>query len=323
MGLGQLSDRERAEFFAELDDWLAEIGRSVHALVGPDLLTVEPTELWDLLMAELPPVAALAMTCSECRKFVDRFGGLVTVESDGRLRSVLWDETAAPATFRRAVGTLSGAVAARPIAGIVAPETAVLGRVRSGGFRHLAVVLPGTIAVGGSPDENVKRAVNVGRIRKRLDRLLADTPLEIWSEVAEELSSRPIRTGEAGARQRDEALKLRDLVLGFDRAREHRAWENLLWAVATTATPEFWQFLSGIAASLGDRRHNGATWSALRALWREPVQHSLEALPPLPAVPSASEAERVFEELGFTRALDRRYATAAEVLALWRRPMVS
>ncbi len=40
MGLGQLSDRERAEFFAELDDWLAEIGRSVHALVGPDLLTV-------------------------------------------------------------------------------------------------------------------------------------------------------------------------------------------------------------------------------------------------------------------------------------------
>jgi hypothetical protein len=54
------------------------------------LVTTDARGLFDLYLAALPEGLRQEYSCSKCRKFVERYGGLVTISAEGVLASVLW-----------------------------------------------------------------------------------------------------------------------------------------------------------------------------------------------------------------------------------------
>src|SRR5450631_59653 len=80
------------------DDLLASVRARFQAVTaGPDaaagkvhLFTTEVAELFPLFLSSLPPALHQRYTCSACRHFVERFGGVVRVGADGEAIPVMW-----------------------------------------------------------------------------------------------------------------------------------------------------------------------------------------------------------------------------------------
>src|SRR4051812_40496739 len=60
--------------------------------------TVDEETLWETYISNIPAVSRQTYVCSCCRHFVKRFGGLVTIDSDGKTTPVAW-AIEAPAFF--------------------------------------------------------------------------------------------------------------------------------------------------------------------------------------------------------------------------------
>jgi hypothetical protein len=58
--------------------------------VAEPLFLVDSADLFDIFLGALPANLRQHYTCRTCRHFVNRFGGLVTVQPDGALRSAIW-----------------------------------------------------------------------------------------------------------------------------------------------------------------------------------------------------------------------------------------
>lgn len=70
--------------------------------VGP-LFRVQRKNLYGAFLGALPPELHQHYNCSTCARFVNRYGGLVTIDDSGDQRPVLWDPSSVPPVFKSAV----------------------------------------------------------------------------------------------------------------------------------------------------------------------------------------------------------------------------
>src|SRR5690606_39834523 len=89
---------------------------AVTARPGVRLFQTRSPALFQRFLDLVPEARRQWHTCSACRKFVDRFGGLVAIDADGQVTPVMWDEASAPEVYAPAVRALAAAVARAPIA---------------------------------------------------------------------------------------------------------------------------------------------------------------------------------------------------------------
>ena len=73
------------------------------AISSKKLFKTNVQGLFDLFVDNLPVEARQHYTCSACRHFIERFGGLVTIDENGIMASAIWDEDMAPPFFKAAV----------------------------------------------------------------------------------------------------------------------------------------------------------------------------------------------------------------------------
>ncbi len=84
--------------------------------------------------------------CNACKGFVERYGGLLSIDDEGQLHAALWGE--APPGFEHAFALLAGAATGAELRDVLVPATAVLGTPRSPPtatgkvWSHLAVTAP-------------------------------------------------------------------------------------------------------------------------------------------------------------------------------------
>ena len=73
---------------------------------GDQVFDTTATGLFDDYLAALPAELRQRHTCSCCRNFVRRFGGLVTLAADGRQTPLLWGDDA-PGIHRAGVAAMA------------------------------------------------------------------------------------------------------------------------------------------------------------------------------------------------------------------------
>lgn len=108
----------------------------------PRLFTTDVTQLYQLYLDALPSELRQICTCSACRKFTERHGGLVRVETSGKATPLLWDPDKAPPLYKGAISALAEAVAKAPITGVFLSSERVWGSPRTGEWEHFAVTPP-------------------------------------------------------------------------------------------------------------------------------------------------------------------------------------
>jgi hypothetical protein len=100
-------------------------------------------DLYDLYLSSFPTEEARQhYTCHACRHFIQRFGGLVTIDEKGNAHSVIWKEDGTPEYFLPAVKAVKKEVLKSRVNGVFLPDSRVLGQPKTGEWTHLHIRLP-------------------------------------------------------------------------------------------------------------------------------------------------------------------------------------
>lgn len=287
--------------------------------VGPDggngitLFTTDSPDLWELFLDAIPQELRQVYTCNACRKFVERFGGLVAINAAGVQHSVMWGD--GPGVFQRAVDVLSNRVEKARITGVFVSGEPRWGTPVTGPWSHFGVTPPPKMVWKDRAKAANERAAELREEFGILRRSLAEYPVEVIRNAHNLLTTGQLYRSEKCVGVAEWALNLHNTIA----ARPDRlVREATTWLAAATAPPGFCHMKTTVISSLLDNIVAGKPFAEIKAEFdamMAPSRYQRAQTPP--AAANVEQAEAIVARLGIARSLLRRYARRDEVVSLW------
>ncbi|MEG1310479.1 MAG: hypothetical protein RR942_06550 [Romboutsia sp.] len=282
---------------------------------------VDKEILWETYLNGIPEEGRQHYNCNACKHFITRYANLVTVDENGAIKSVLWNEIQAPVFFKEVAKTLRIIVEGNPIKNIFLSDEKVLGIPKTGEWTHYSVKLK-----NNSISLNKSRLQTAGQIladKKEDYRMfnlgLVDYSAEILQIALDLLESNQLYRGNKFVKI-VEWFKLMSESLST--VKDRKLKENLKWLAVATAPTGFCRIRSSMVGTLLDDIKEGLSLESIKRRFNEkmnPSQYMRSQSEP--KVNAIKEAEKVIENLGIADSLERRYATLEEIPGdeiIWR-----
>lgn len=285
------------------------------SIVGNEpLFTTNASDLFEVFLANIPEHARQHYNCNACRHFINRCGGLVTIDIEGRVKSAIWTVDV-PAMFTNAVEAMQVHVIRSKVTGVFLSDKYTLGFPETNGWSHMHVVLPGNRVYN-----HRLRAVNEAIAEKKADfqvliACLVEYPIEAVKQAVTVLESESLYRSEKFV---DIAAWLRDLHMVRDSVKNSTHKTNLVWRAVATAPVGWAHVKNTMIGTLLDDIVAGMSFEQAKSRFETKV-HPLAYQRPQ-AAPSAGNigrAEKIVEKLGIKESLRRRFARLEELNLLW------
>lgn len=284
-----------------------------------------------------------------CRRFFTDYGSLVTVDENGRQRSVFWDEHAVPPFFQPAVWALRGhverdryvsgaffyskgegdALGIPENVGTCRPEaapsslsdhpSAAPAAATTRTWHHLAVQV-GQANVRTRPEWYTSHQMSA-MVREEYSMVLA--ALHEFDLSAAQAAHHILTVARPSGWEKHEGVAKWFLSLHEKRRdiKDSRRRANYTWLAVATAPKGFAHIKSGVFGSVLEGVVMGASPTRIAKDY-EAKMHPLlyQRAQTAPADGQVDEAEKIIEKMGVRGALARRFATVDDVMphALWR-----
>lgn len=300
--------------------------RDASAKVDPWFL-VSGEGLYDLFLSKLPSEARPTYECRACRAFVDSYGGLVRLGTDGVSYPILWPtDDAAPPMFQAAMRSLRAACIRRPVESAFVPGELVFGRPatpdakRGRTWEHFSLTVSESRLWRKPLQTASQRASEIREDAVMLQRAVLEYSPQVADAAFAFLQGDNLYRGEkvAGAAQWFAELARRVAPVGGN----HPVGNKMLWLAAATAPPGFAHIRTGMLGTLMDDVKAGLPPEAIRAKFREKMD-PLQYQRPTAEVSAGqvAAAEKAVQALQSAGALSRRYAQWADIPEwLWTPP---
>ncbi|MED4727998.1 hypothetical protein P9597_07565 [Aneurinibacillus migulanus] len=281
------------------------------------LFTTDAEGLFEAFLESLPHKARQHYTCSCCRHFVNRFGGLVSISEDGEISSVLWDEDNTPKFFVKSVKAMKEIVLKSKVTGVFVSSEKTLGQPHSGGWDHMAVTLPtekvyySRLKTAGQEMAEKKedfRILNAGLVEYPLDAV--DQALILLESESLYRSNKILGV----------AKFLQELHIKRQNTRNSRVQDNITWLAVATAPAGFCHIKSSMIGTLLDDIVAGLSFDSISRRFAEKMNPSNYMRSQVaPSQGNIQQAEKIVEKLGIANSLRRRYATFQEITQfIWK-----
>lgn len=283
---------------------------------GEPLFTTDARDIFDRFLQQLPAEAQQHYNCNACRAFVNRYGGLVRITSEGAKVPVMWPHASAVSRFfSAAVDIMRAMVASAKVTGVFIPDGKRLGTPVTGDWHHMAVELPKE----RWHRDKLRTAQQLAAEKKEDYRLLSNAVVHYRPETVKQaislLRSEALYRGEKVMGVAEWFMKVQDAARG---ARgEHR--RNLLWVFVATAPAGFCHVSSTVIGTLLDDIEAGLDFETVRRKFDEkmnPLQYQRPKA--APTVGNIAQAEKIVEKLGIANSLRRRFARLEEMETIWK-----
>lgn len=298
-----------------------KVAANIANLRGP-LFVVDTDGLWGIYLDRIKWEHRQHFNCSACRKFIEHYGGLVSITDIGSTVPVIWDmELPTNHLFFNAVSALATAVFRRPVKDVYVNDKDVWGVPKTGDWSHLC----------GSPQlpmvkSTLKTASQVQAEKREDYRILqhglGDYSLDVIREAVRVLEADALDRSEKTLGVAKWLLALQEKLEG-ERHRHHR--DNLVWKAVAMAPPGFCHVRSTMISTLLDDLKAGMDYEEVKARWAKKM-HPLQYQRPTAELSEGQikRANEVVGQLESAGALRRRYARLEEVLpyALWQPTIV-
>lgn len=287
------------------------ITNRVASLRGP-LFTTNAEELFDAYLAGIPEENRQHYTCNCCRRFIERFGGLVTIGADGLTTTALWQMTSTPEFFLEAVNRLQQIVCRAKVTGVFINGDKTWGNPRTGEWTHLS----------GEPHEIHKSPLkNASQVaaEKLQDYITLKRGLE---EFSLEAVVQAVRVLEADAVDRSEkTLGTAQWLLALHRSiADVRGTlrDNLVWLAVAKAPPGWCHIRSTMIGTLLENVIAGLPFDTIKARWDAKMHPLKYQRPTTVKEGNIEQANKIVAKLQSEGSLQRRFARLEEVTALWK-----
>lgn len=289
---------------------------------GVPLFTTDASGLWEKFLSTLPDHMRQQYTCRACQRFVETYGGLVTIVF-GRAVSAMWWPCIGAGPFNDALGYLQKTVESSRVTGVFLSADSVWGTsqnydaVRDRDWHHMHVVPPAACVRPYSPVNPPSQAMALKMEEYRmLCRGLEEFPVEVVRNAY------TLLTGDQLPREekcRDLAKWLLDLQEARGAVQNSRVRENLTW-VAVAGAPAGWCHIrTGMIGTLLEDIQAGLDFPRIQRRWTEKM-NPLQYLRPqvAPSAGNIAQAEKIMEALQSAGSLARRFAKLEDCVLVWR-----
>jgi hypothetical protein len=256
--------------------------------------------------------------CTACRRFMKEFGGLVTIQPDGKTVPVFWQPDTVPEFYRDAVYALSASIRKARVTSPMLSKEPVWGIPVTGLWSHMSVIRPAS-AVFRHMTLTGKQAMAAKRedFRTVAAALAEFTPASL-KEALRLLNAETLARSEKFIGPVKWLLDLhnsRDAVKGPAR-------DNLLWQAIATAPEGYCHPKASVIGTLLDDIAAGMSFDQVKSRFNAKM-HPLQYQRPqaAPSVGNIAAAEKLVELMGIGPSLARRFARIYEIEAIWR-PLV-
>jgi hypothetical protein len=313
----------------EYDRFLRRVGDGFAAAATNPLFTVSTDGLWELYLEAFQEHSRQYHNCNTCRAFVERFGGLVTIDEYGQKTSAVWGHDAAAGTAYQVPFTaLRTAVenATSTVNGVFLSSEKRLGEQRKGRrdkarpesannvWSHLFVDLPDEVVFRSRLLTAGQAMAEKREDWKTVSRALSEFSLPLLDQALELLRSDALYRSE---KVLGPVQWLRDLKAATEESRNNRVRRNLIWRAIATAPAGFCHPRSSVAGTLLEDLGRGDFEFAARRF--KAKMHPLQYQRPqaAPSTGQVEAAEKLVEKLGIARSLERRFARLDEIQTFW------
>lgn len=312
-------DPEYGDFLAALREQFA---RQIGDGANVPLFTTDAADLFAAFLAHIPEAVRQTYVCNACLRFVERFGGLVTVDTSGVQRSLFWEPKAVPPFFRPAVEAMSKALGKAKINGVFLSEEKIWGLPQNKSdkppylWKHMAVTPPSVLLAKRTPLLSVSQiAAEKTHDFGVLARGLAEFPVDLVRQAHTLLTTGKLDRSEKCIGIAKWLLELHESRNATKNTRRKR---NLVWRAVALAPPGFAHVRSSMIGTLLEDLAAGLDFASIKRKFDEKM-HPLQYQRPqaLPTRGNLAEAEKVVEKLGIAASLRRRFATLDDLQALW------
>jgi hypothetical protein len=275
------------------------------------LFTTDAENLWETYLDSFADADERQHhNCHCCRHFIRKFGGLAIVGTGGQIESALWDVEAAPERYKPAVKQMVRAVRKAKITGVFLSADMVWGTPVTGVWTHFSVVQPSTRLFRGRVKTAEQAMAEKKEDYRTVMTALADFKLPHLETALRLLRSDALYRSEKVLGQAEWLYALQKTKVN----RKNRVWEAVANAPAGFCHPRasmIGTLLEDIAAGKGYDQIARAFAAKMHPLsYQRPQAAPKEA--------TIGQAEKIVEQLGIRRSLERRFARLDEVQALWR-----
>jgi hypothetical protein len=288
------------------------------------LFTTSAEGLSSLFLEGLPPEARPTYNCMSCFRFLDKYGGLATLNEDAQIEPLFWEPTYAPHFFREAVHLLRMRVLGAKVTGVFLAEEAAWGLPknrdpkRQKDWFHMAVEPPKALRFKRTPLKNAdQRMAELREDYGILQRSLLD-----FSADSVRTAYTALTTGRLYRAEKAEGVAkwLLDLTeqIGLLQGRRR---ENFLWRAVATAPTGYCHVRSSMIGTLLADLQGGMDFDEVARRWGEkmnPLQYRRPQAPPTAG--NIARAEKVVAELQSAGALARRFARLEDLQTVWTPP---
>ena len=310
---------------AEYHDYIDRMGmhfRRACADGKTPLFTIrtEGSPLWELYLNSFTdPVERQFHNCNACRRFIERYGGLVTIDKDGDTESAVWNLLEVPERYKAGVFAMVEYVQRAPVRGVFITDEQALGTRITGEWEHFAIeVPPGMIHDQTSPLTAGQLVAEKAHDFRTLMVALQEIRREHVEAAVTLLQSETLYRSEKVLGQAlflDKLMYLRERVKGVART-------NLVWRAVATAPAGFCHVRGNMIGTLLEDIAAGKPFDQIARAFNakmDPLKYQTPQVAPTAGAISA--AERLMEKMGAAGALDRRFARLDEVVAATRPPV--
>lgn len=313
-GVAHLQDASYDEMLAQLQ---ARLEERTAGGTRP-VFTTDVANLWEVYLESFPAGAERQYhTCHACRRFIERFGGLVVIDDAGRTEPVLWNAADHGHAYRGAWAAMAQAVGRAKVTGVFLASEIIWGTPEAGGWQHMAVCPRGRQVF-----VRVTQTAGQAMAEKREDfqtvlRALAEfTPAHLETAVSL-LKTEALYRSEKVLGQAEWLLRLSKVWQ--DKALFRRHGINVLWLAVATAPAGFCHPRSSMIGTLLEDIAAGKSFEEVSRAFAAKM-HPLGYQRPkaAPTAGAIAAAEKVVAQLGAAGALARRFCRIEEVEALWR-----
>lgn len=279
----------------------------------------DPDALWSAYITSFPESQRQHHTCNACRHFIQRYGGLVTIDEAGRTHSVMWSEAGdARVEYGHAIAKLRRIAASAKVTGVFLTSDIVIGQPITGSWRHLSVpVLP--------THHNTLLTARQAMAEKREDFGQIMRAIQEYSGATLATAVQLLTTD---ALYRSEkvlgAAEWLQTLSGAFNAAPSSVRSNIVWRAIASAPAGFCHPRSGMIGTLLDDIAAGKSFDEVARAFKAKM-HPLSYQRPQ-AAPSAgaiAEAEKIVAKLGNAGSLARRFARPDELQSIWKPAPVS
>lgn len=290
------------------------IKESFDSFSDKPLFTTDVEDLFNVFLEFLPDEARQHYNCNCCRSFINRYGGIVSIDENGIATPVMWNSDV-PKFFEQAATTMSYIVSKARVTGVFISSEQTLGHPQSGGWSHMSVTLPRN-KVHNSRIQTAGQLVAEKKEDYRiLIASLMEYPIEAVNQAVALLKSEAIYRGD---RFIGVAKFAQDIHNKRANAKKSTLKENLTWLAVATAPAGFTHIKSSMIGTLLDDIVDGLPVESIQRRFAEKMGTYMRSQS-APTQGGIQQAEKLVAELGIAESLQRRYATFEEVQELiWR-----